>query len=588
MGNFKIRSLALVNGHSQRTRNNMKTFDSSTDDRSGIRFHHTIGPVPIRKWLSSLPTHDANKAMRSLGHSLDEVNEADIDADTRLAVLDLYHAPIEAAITAARNNNVSLVLPLSERRHLTIDSIADLHWQMMHGYSIVAFDEQLRSIANRTTRSYLAGACYWALVYAGEQMRCLYQGYRPLPKGMWRHVHRLYDDAQTLHLLDSEIGSSALNARGDSISDAYKRTLLLGLCGPYQLPIHAIERVNASLKPWARHVELTEIPEADRTECRFVIEHDSDQPGMPQLPRASLINRGHCLILDTTHLVVLLHQNLKTAMEQSVDDHPADASKQSISDDVDLLRALITQWGIHPIRKTPRKRCQQRCSFVVGFRTVAAVLRQIEMQSSGTNSNADVRHVLKGTFGYQQHMSQTADDTMYNVEAHNESATGIHLALDSQQNVQVRIGELVALRPNSHSQVITIGIVRWATNDAYNNLNIGIYKLGSKPQIVRIKSVTPNEHNIPDGYRDALILPESDLHPYPQTIVAEKGVYRPHGTIVMRIGGKKHFARVTSLITSTRSADWFEFRYETATLNSVIPSSARSDDGRPRTATEYH
>ena len=551
----------------------MKYFDLSTETRSGIRLHHTIGPVPIRKWLRSLPTHDADKAMRSLGHSLDEVNDADIDADTRLAVLDLYHAPIEAAVTAARNNNVSLVLPISERLHLTIDSIADLYWQMMHGYSIVAFDEQLRSIANPTTRSYLAGACYWALVYAGEQMTFLYQGYRPLPKGMWRHIHRLYDDARTLNLLDDEIGSSALHARGDSISDAYKRTLLLGLCGPYQLPIHAIERVNASLKQWARHAELTEILGADRIECRFVIEHNSEQPGMPQLPRATLTSRGRCLILDTTHLVVLLHQTLKTAMQQSLDDHPGNASKQSISDDVDLLRALITQWGIHPIRKTPRNRCQQRCSFVVGFRTVAAVLRQIEMQSSDTDSNANDRHVLKGTFGYQQHISKTADDSMHNVEAHNESATGIHLALDGQQNVQVRIGELVVLRPDSHSQSVTIGIVRWATNDAYNNLNIGIYKLGSKPQIVRIKSVTPNEQAVPGDYWDAMILPESDLHPYPQTIVAEKGVYHPHGTIVIRIGSEEHFARVTNLITSTRSADWFEFRYEAGTITSATASA---------------
>ena len=138
------------------------------------------------------------------------------------------------------------------------------------------------------------------------------------------------------------------------------------------------------------------------------------------------------------------------------------------------------------------------------------------------------------------------------------------------------------------TRAVTIGIVRWATNDAYNNLNIGIYKLGSKPQIIRVKSVTPNEKVDPGGYRDAMILPKSDLHPYPKTIVAEKGVYRPDGIIMMRIGSKKHFARVTNLITSTRSTDWFGFRYETETITSETASADQSAADRPTPAAELH
>ncbi|MDH3379166.1 MAG: hypothetical protein OEQ39_19760, partial [Gammaproteobacteria bacterium] len=69
---------------------------------------------------------------------------------------------------------------------------------------------------------------------------------------------------------------------------------------------------------------------------------------------------------------------------------------------------------------------------------------------------------------------------------------------------------------------------------------------------------------------------------------AEKGVYRPHGTMVIRIGGEKRFARVTNLITSTRSADWFEFRYEIATINFDVPTSDRTDDAGAQTATEIH
>ena len=168
----------------------------------------------------------------------------------RLAMMELYRQPVGTVTAALQNHFVHFGLPLRPRQKQLADFLIQLQMEMAYGYKhIVAAgqsarrpweDENFRLAMERTVR------------YLGEVLLRAYQVYMPVPTGVWREIHDLYRYSE-----QHACAQLPLADEGGSIAESYLQVLMLGLCGPYQLPQNECHQVNAFLARWTRRVRIS-------------------------------------------------------------------------------------------------------------------------------------------------------------------------------------------------------------------------------------------------------------------------------------------------------------------------------------------
>ncbi|MDH3689442.1 MAG: hypothetical protein OEU36_08170 [Gammaproteobacteria bacterium] len=519
-------------------------------------------PQQIDKWLSSLPMLNNEKMIRTLCDSLLELNCAELADSTRFEILEVYQSHVESVAYEIQKRKVGLSLPLSVETSKLADSITSLFNQVALGYKIIVLNAMRQgSKYQELSSNKVVWACYWALIYLTEVLRSAYESYRPYPKGVWKEAHELFTYAFTegfVHYKLAIEGTDALSR--DSIRGAYKRLLLMGLSNPYQLPFRAVRSVYELLERLVHKVALTPSSHTKKSPCMFVVDFELDQPGVPYLSRSSVVDNEECFLLDTTELVITLRHEL----ERIINNEPIELGNESSiydSERVDMLRSLIVQWGIRPIRTSARIQNNRQADMSVGLNSVYSALsgwKEID-QEHVTPQRGDTREMLKGTFGYQQFRQTHKISLIPDWEIVDESLAGLQLAHQDPSRAQIRVGECVAIADEQQGWIV--GIIRWARSGQANDVNLGIFKLGANGNAAAVQQVEGSSGPDVSTFVLAVVLLETEALGRRQMLVAPKGHYSPGSPLWLRTAGKDQvMVDPATLIVSTRLVDCFEFR----------------------------
>lgn len=562
-------------------------------------------PRQVEAWVSALPIANTGESARRVFSALREMNRLDIPANDRFKALEHFRAPVFYISEVLKKHYVSQNLPLSPKNQKIAELAIQLQSEMALGYKAVIEDKLASSFSKLGSKS-LTQNIHRAISYLSNVLLCAYQIYIQHPEHTWLQIHRLYMFAEEndLHNIKVITNIPTEPETETTISEVYKKTLLLALAGPYRLRQQVTEAVNNSLGTWVDECKILPFSDVQDTSYGFIINLNTDAaPGY--FRDDGTAHPAFHRVVDTTEMIIKLNEAPLIA-----DDNPIKIPQN-------VQSRLIQTWSGKSSRTFSRASKSNETAITLGLSAthhyIDEVIRPLlkdasqpcptatetfnwENETTGTSEDAilddSANYTSTPIFGISNLDDHTPDvwdpdftyrasnptytlNAMSDEDAEkkaalysplackgiNESAAGYCLlgnltyGRDSQK---VQVGELVGIRdsldPDSTS--LSIGVIR-RIKSWNNGLELGIQKLA--PCADAIATATLSDEHRPDKYQRSLVLPALPSINQPATLITHAW-HRIDDQLITNVHGRYTRVKLVRQLENTGVFNQFEFK----------------------------
>jgi len=519
-----------------------------------------LQPSTVKKWLEELPLLNFAETSRKLLSTLSMHNRVAFDGNLRLQLLELFRYPVNQISLELTRQYSGLPLPFSDKHKTTAEQNRQLQMEMAHGYKRIVLEAATHPAEQGKKPVDLALAIQRAIRHLTGVLAVSYQSYAPWPEGAWKEIHALYAQAESLGLAQAEVEDPLIKAVARcNVDHAYKQALLLGLSDPYHLPPRMIDRIHHYLDRWAPLAQLTGVTQAYNPTCQFLIDPDSDRAGIANVNGTAPEKTRHYRLLHTVELARQVHAQLTLLMGGQMPPPEGLKEKFFVENGQDLLKRLITAWGVNPQRSFRRShRDDQQVEMAINLDAVNYWInggKQFVVSSTFVGPNPQ-----RAQIGLEQNKLKNIkmpDREFSTWDVNDESAGGLSLSKAGNIGLHVHVGDLVVTRTPGEGNPWSIGVIRWVKSTGSSNIDIGIQHLAPTAEPVVIKTVT--EDNRESDFLPALLLPEIRPLKQAQSLITHHGVCKPDVQIYMDNGYRLYKITSTRLIESSYAFEQFQF-----------------------------
>lgn len=513
-------------------------------------------PKQVADRLAALPLANVTEAARTLLEELSAQNRTKMAEDTRIKLLELFRETFARLMPALEHHYAGHALPLPEKSRIAANYARQLQTELAYGYKIILIDHASRKLGFVTGR-HIPLTTQRAIDTLGQLLVVCYQTYAPTPAGVWAEMHTLF-----IYAVEEGIQDEAVDAdeQRSSVNLAYKRALLLALLDPYRLMQGEVNKVLDYLSSFGGHAHLQPLMQTSNPSGFFLARLDSDKPPRALAHDSTVTDARTDILLNTIDLARLLHQQIKQ-LESGVDPKtlhlPLAASDFAYQN---LLRRMLKHWGISPKRmfsRQPNSAHMDICSGVSAIHhflcndpgkdalgeSIEAMIEEQQTEITLELANSPLDKTSQQTF------------VSHNWLIINESAGGLALAKDPNTNAQIRVGEIVGLKPKD-SEFWNVGVVRWVSSKNPMHLQLGAQMLAPTAEAVFVRPVIGQAG---DNFQRALLLPEIPALKQPVTLVCQRGCFAPKREFILERGSAQTPVRASKLLEQTATFELFEF-----------------------------
>lgn len=483
-------------------------------------------PAEAESWLAALPLADSIQAAQQVYQALFTLNRMSLEADDRLVLMELYRKPVTVVAAGLQPHFARLSLPLKPRLKQLADFLCQLHMEMAHGYKHV-LKAGLEERDPWKSDAFLL-ALERSIRYLGEVLLRSYQVYMPAPPGVWKEIHGFYryaDQHDQAHRLLTIDGLE----EGTTVTRAYLQALLLGLCGPYQLPQNECNQVNAFLARWGNKAEISSVNPAIDPVGRFLIDFEADHPAVP-FPRDVPLQPAPALrVLNAIEPARVAHDFSKR-LQKGESPHGLGLGFECVGAScVDTLKRMLRFWGLAGRRQFSRRRSPQPLSLCVGINAVhffcdgqrPFTQPQTPMTASKQAVELPDRLALEAEAHEEQRVTAPMPE-LYRIDSRwqvrDESAGGLSLARSGVAGVPIRVGDVLGIQnPALHQW--RIGVVRWVKSADASHVEMGVEMLAPHAHPLAVRPA--GTRVVP--YSQALQLPPIEALNQPATLLVARG-----------------------------------------------------------------
>jgi cyclic-di-GMP-binding protein len=534
------------------------------------------GPVETRakevqQWLSSLPLADSLATSQQLFHTLHALNRMPLEAKVRLEIMELYHRPVSAVTSSLQNAFAQVFLPLSAKKRQLAVFLRQLQMEMAYGYKFVVRD-MLSSNVLWSRKAALPLVIERAIQYLGEVLLRSYHVYMPCPPGVWREIHALYRYAEEQGLHNElVVGSREDAAEKVTINRSYLQAVLLGLCGPYQLPQNECIQVYGFLANWAEKAAVSSDLAIDSPVGCFLIDFTADLPAM-LFPRDIVLKPAPYLrVLSAVELARIAHEDINRLQKGESPQSLRMGVECIDSACLEMLRRMIRFWGMAARRQFSRRTTRAR------FLSVCTGVNALHFFSDGQRAFSPPDETVPALPSYEQETLfpsnvsvpvSGADDGValidldaliaepepaFVTEANafiaqevfrisrwkirDESAGGLSLVWDKSALTRVRVGDLLGLLDEDTNQW-RAAVARWLKSEDVTHVEVGVEMLAPGVKPVAVQAI-PEGGKVPARAIQALILPAVAALHQPATLLAPPGFCQTGNDIYVLTGDEK-------------------------------------------------
>ena len=518
-----------------------------------------IRPVEMERWLDGLPLLNVIESMQLLTRQLMGLNRMALDDKLRLRLLESLRSPIQHVSRALQKTYIGLPLPLTDKARQTVIQVRQLHNEMAFGYKLIAFNSTAIPKLDPTQTSVVGIAIHRAIRYLTELLFRSYELYGPPPEGTWYEIHQLYRYAEVLGITDAPLADKLNDALPQvSINHAYKQALLLDFSDPYHLPAFLLAKIYRYLDRWAGIAQLSPGVAALKSHCQFLINLDHDRAGAVNTETSAITTEVRYRLLNTTELARVVHQQLMVLQAGQQPD-PEGLEKNFFTNlGHDMLLRLISAWGVNPKRVFTRSpRSNRRSQVAIGIDAINFHLNGERFIPSTSEVGPQPRRTAIGSGSGTANRVNQPDTFPASVlwELTDESAGGYALAKSGTLTETVRVGDLLANRPDSGDGGWEIGIVRWVRTSGADNIEIGVQRLSPGAAAVAIMPLDDSQ----ERYYLALALPEVHAMKQPATLLTPRGFFKPGRILYLDNSYRTRQIKAVKLVELSGSFERFQY-----------------------------
>lgn len=529
-------------------------------------------PKQVQAGLRALPYADTAELARRVANALLALNRTVVPAQDRFEIMEMYIAP-SAAVTAALQPQLNRVaLPLTPQKKQLADFLSQIDMEMAYGYKSALRDalvgrQRLRSEAQtiaieRTVR------------YLNQVLLRAYQIYRPYPAGIWRELHALYEFAERSGVHHERIPPAHAEEGHTTVSRRYKQALLLGLCGPYQLPPNECRQVDQFLSVWADKAVIINDFQVTNTVGHFLIDLTADAPPIVY-PKDTRVDPSPRLrVLNAIGLASTTHAFM-SRLQKGETPKAMDLGSECIGPAcLDMLRRMVRFWGLTARRQFTRTK-------IAGDLALCAGINALHFFAAGqkpfvgdipapTADEASIDVALSFDEATAEPPAPEAARVVPtlaepllrapetfrvdNWQVRDESAAGLALLRDAP-GVAVRVGELIGIQ-NEATGDWRVGVARWLKSPDTDHVEMGVEMIAPAAQPVAVKTTA----DTPDArYRQALLLPALPTLRKPASLLVPGGTFQSGQTLYLRAGDSLRVVKPTQLLERSNAFEHIGF-----------------------------
>jgi len=489
-------------------------------------------PDEVRAWLASVTQSDAVEAAQQIYRALYTLNRMTLPDAERLVLMELYREPVMLVVSRLQSHFMRLALPLKPRFKQLADFLSQLQMEMAHGYKHLL--EALRAEERPWESDVFLFATERSIRHLGQVLLRAYQVYMPAPAGVWSEIHGLYRYAARYqrHQDGVETGPE----QDHTIERTYLQVLMLGLCGPYQLPMNECQRVDAFLARWSHKAGILENLEGIDPVGHFLLDLDADHPAVPYPRDIMLHSAPHLRAVNAIELARVVHEIL-SRLRQGEAPSRLNLGFECIGASCgDTLRRMLRFWGLAGRRQFLRRHVRRSLSLCVG-------INAIHFFASGQQPFTTIRRQVSAGEGKAllagrqdpESVLRTVPDAVpvpaeyYRIDSQwqvrDESAGGFSLLRQGNAGLAVRIGDLLGIPDNGNRQW-RVAVVRWIKSRDSQHIEAGIEMIAPSAHPVAIQGEMANA-----TICQALMLPPVEALHQPPTLVVPPHVALPGKSI---------------------------------------------------------
>ncbi|MEK7666764.1 MAG: hypothetical protein AAB406_03740 [Pseudomonadota bacterium] len=518
-----------------------------------------VRPAELERWLKSLPLLNVAESTQLLTRQLVGLNRMAVDDKLRLRLLESLRAPIQHVSQALQKTYIGLPLPLTDKARQTVVQVRQLHTEMAFGYKLIAFNSTAIPKLDQAQTSMVGMAIHRAIRYLTELLFRSYELYGPPPEGVWYEIHQLYRYAELLGNTDAPLDDKLNNTLPQvSINHAYKQALLLDFSDPYHLPAFLLAKIYRYLDRWAGIAQLSPGVAALKSHCQFLINLDHDRAGAVNTETSAITTEVRYRLLNTTELARVVHQQLMVIQAGQQPD-PEGLEKDFFTNlGHDMLLRLISAWGVNPKRVYTRSpRSNRRSRVTIGIDAINFHINGERFAPSTSEVGPQPRRTALGPGSGTPNRVTQPDVFPASAlwELTDESAGGYALAKSGTHAETVRVGDLLANRPDSGDSGWEIGIVRWVRTTGADNIEIGVQRVSPGAAAVAIMPLEDSQ----ERYYLALALPEVHAMKQPATLLTPRGFFKSGRILYLDNSCRTRQIKAVKLVELSGSFERFQY-----------------------------
>lgn len=532
----------------------------------------------IAQWLANLPKANIGETARQLYQGLIELNQYNVPADKRMAMLERIRPEVHYVCTALSRYYLGQSIVLEDKPRKVANLSQSLQNHLANGYKIIVAQE--RSIKSRDHANLMTLAVQRSIRGLCGPLLRAFQLYCPVADGVWLELHQLYQLARRRGLHQTPVADSeSADRQALSIEQCYIVALLMGAARPNQMRQSAMGKLFATLEDWSRHTSLVS---PDDSKALFIINPDMDCP-----PRYKSLIRGesleHSLGLDTRRLVNAIKEFMTAGSAYRGALHVPNVLG------IELLQHVSQSWGDLAERTFNRIPSQGHLRVSIGMSAThyrisgKSFARMIDASEAELNPFSDAAQKAKqggwtGAFDgadsvewhasgieqidYGSSMDEQDDEgdeqyPIHSLPIVNHSPGGFCLTWPKEVPKQLQAGELLGIQ-EANEQDWSLAVVRWIRQVRGGGTQMGIELIA--PHCTPCAAKLIRKTGEPSQYLRALLLPAVTAIDRPATIITPRLPFQVNSKINLRHGGTTERANLSNRVTATGSFSQFEYQ----------------------------
>jgi hypothetical protein len=371
----------------------------------------------MAKWAASLPVADTGVAAKKFFIQLDELNNTEMTARERFAVMEELRASNKTICTALKRHYIEQRAPLTEHKLIIANLRQTLLIAMSDSYKLILEDLHAKNGQTEEDKKLMATTIVRILYYLNVLLIARYQLYSFPPDNVWLEIHLLYKYAKARGLLNIHVHCQFASKRKEtSVMEAYTRAIMMYAIDPYQWRQREQHSLNKAIEMWALYPTIYEHDQIPNLEAGlYIIDLDKDAPPALYGFKESTITPS-TIALDLTKCVEHLKDILSKMQTNHLKAKIENPNDPEFSVTAPTIAKLIKIWSQKVVRGSPRYPIQAQIKIAFGL-TAAHYYLNDEKEFNPHPSN------LQSEIGDTAKRGSTLSLPLYEVSEESEEET---------------------------------------------------------------------------------------------------------------------------------------------------------------------